>query len=63
MSETHEPPGLPTVVDEAAETPPWVPKLGLALLAAVVVYVVAMRVIEPAADAPPEPAAAVDAAE
>lgn len=54
MSNTHEPPGLPKVVDEAADTPPWVPKLGLALLAAVVLYVVAMRVIEPASDAAPE---------
>jgi hypothetical protein len=61
MSEAHEPPGLPTVVDEAADTPPWVPKLGLALLAAVVLYVVAMRVIEPASDPTPDdpaPAAA-----
>jgi hypothetical protein len=29
---SHEPPGLPEIRDEAANTPLWVPALGLALL-------------------------------
>jgi len=46
MSETHDPPHVPDVVDEAADTPPWLPKVGVALLLAVVVYVAVMRGLE-----------------
>jgi hypothetical protein len=47
---------LPTIVDEAGDTPTWVPVLGVALLALVAIVVVArsqMKPDEPAAiDAP-----------
>jgi hypothetical protein len=37
----HPPPGLPEVKDEAGDTPPWVPKLGVflgLLLAGLIVF-------------------------
>jgi hypothetical protein len=42
MSHSHEPPGLPTVVDEAGDTPNWVPLLGL-LLAVGLALLIAAR--------------------
>lgn len=36
----HPPPGIPTVKDEAGDTPPWVPKLGVALGLALLVFAV-----------------------
>jgi hypothetical protein len=35
MSHDKDPPSLPNVVDEAGDTPTWVPVLGLVLLALV----------------------------
>jgi hypothetical protein len=35
-----QPPGLPDLVDEAAETPSWVPWLGFALVVAAAIYAV-----------------------
>ena len=32
----HEPPGLPEITDEAADTPMWVPVVGVGLLVAFV---------------------------
>jgi hypothetical protein len=66
---THEhhdgPPTLPEIVDEAGDTPTWVPILGIALFALIAVMFVAREqmktdvpapVAAPAADAPAEPA-------
>ncbi|MBN1654219.1 MAG: hypothetical protein JXA30_10645 [Deltaproteobacteria bacterium] len=33
MSESTTPPGLPRIVDEAGDSPAWLPLVGLALLA------------------------------
>ena len=33
MSHSNQPPGLPEIVDEAADTPAWIPIVGLLLLA------------------------------
>jgi hypothetical protein len=33
MSESNQPPGLPEIVDEATDTPAWIPVTGLVLLA------------------------------
>jgi len=41
MTESKEPPRLPEIVDEAGPTPRWVPWLGLGLLCAVVLLLVA----------------------
>lgn len=70
MSGSKQPPHLPEIVDEAGETPRWVPWLGLALLGVFVLLLVARQVTsardelpgtgEPAAAA--EPAAAEPAA-
>ena len=66
MAEHAQPPGLPAIVDEAADTPAWVPRLGLALLIAAVLYAVfgsnpAHNAATPArapSGAPPAPTAA-----
>lgn len=58
MSETHEPPGLPNVVDEAGDTPSWVPKLGLALLGAALLYAIVASEIAKYSDVEPKPPAA-----
>ena len=42
MSHSNQPPGLPTVVDEAGDTPNWVPLVGLAL-ATVIALLVALN--------------------
>lgn len=54
MSETREPPGLPNVVDEAGDTPSWVPKLGLALLGLALLYAIVASEIAKYSDAPPK---------
>jgi hypothetical protein len=43
MSHAKSPPTLPTIVDEAADTPSWVPALGLALFA-LLTMVIAVRI-------------------
>jgi hypothetical protein len=64
MSHPKEPPSLPTVVDEAGDSPAWVPALGL-LLFVLFALAIAARVAlhdetetaaQPAAEAPtPQP--------
>jgi hypothetical protein len=39
MSHSNEPPGLPVIVDEAGDTPSWVPLVGLALAVAVALLI------------------------
>lgn len=54
--EPHGPPGLPEIVDEAGDTPTWVPVLGLALLTLVAILFVVrsqMTSDEPAEAAAP----------
>jgi len=41
--QAHPPPGIPEVKDEAGDTPPWVPKLGVAL-AVILVGLIALSV-------------------
>lgn len=61
MSEhKHAAPSLPEVVDEAADTPAWVPALGLGLFA-LIALVFAMRLAFPDA-AGPKPAASAEGA-
>ena len=69
MADTHhdEPdvPGFPTIQDEAADTPMWVPAMGLALLALMVlmlVYRVATGSTEMEGDAATEGEVAADVA-
>ncbi len=38
MSDSKQPPRLPDVVDEAGDTPRWVPLLGLGLLCALALF-------------------------
>lgn len=45
MSDSKEPPRLPNVVDEAGNTPSWVPLLGLGLLCLVALAVAARQAI------------------
>lgn len=60
------PPGLPEIQDEAADTPMWVPVLGLGLFVLVALYlVISSAFAEPEAQAAPAmepPAAAAPAA-
>jgi hypothetical protein len=71
MTEHKEPPRLPDVVDEAGNTPGWVPMLGLGLLCLVALAIVARQAIShrqsaaanaadggTAVEAPAKPAAA-----
>lgn len=55
MSHDKHGPGLPKIVDEAADTPTWVPALGLGLFALITI-VVAIRLAwveaNPVAEAP-----------
>jgi hypothetical protein len=60
----HPPPGLPDVKDEAGDTPPWVPKLGI-LLGLLLAGLIAFSIVRseqaathdaPAADAETEAA-------
>lgn len=66
MSHPKNPPSLPTIVDEAGDSPTWVPALGL-LLFVLLALAAAARIAmhdnaettkSPAADAEPAPAAA-----
>ena len=58
MSASKEPPRLPTVVDEAGETPGWVPMLGIAVLVVVGLYIAMGQAHAPAEGAAAEPEAA-----
>jgi hypothetical protein len=39
MSHSNQPPGLPEIVDEAGDTPNWVPLVGLALVVMVALLI------------------------
>ena len=53
----HPPPGIPEVKDEAGDTPPWVPKLGV-LLGVVVAALIALSIVlEQRAESDDAPAA------
>ena len=61
MTGHADPPGLPEVIDEAADTPSWVPWLGFAFVLAAAVYAVLGGSAQheeapPAAAAPAAPA-------
>jgi hypothetical protein len=51
MSHPKLPPSIPTVIDEAGDTPGWVPALGFGLFAAVAL-VIAIRLANPSAPSP-----------
>lgn len=54
----HPPPGIPEVKDEAGDTPPWVPKLGVVVVLALVALIgYALIPLQPATDDAPAPAA------
>lgn len=59
MSDAAHRPHLPEVRDEAADTPSWVPLLGLALLAVVALWMVARA--HTSETQPPAPAEAAQA--
>jgi hypothetical protein len=61
MSGLKQPPDLPDVVDEAGDSPSWVPLLGLAILCALALLIAARQALH-SSDAPaPEGAAAAGA--
>jgi len=60
MSTAHEAPGLPEMHDEAGDSPPWLPRLGILLLLSVGVWL-ATTSLEPAAPAEHDADAAEDA--
>lgn len=46
--EHHHAPGLPEIHDEAADTPMWLPMLGLAIFAIVALFLITRAAIEDA---------------
>lgn len=46
--EHHHAPGLPEIHDEAADTPMWLPMLGLAIFAVVALFLITRAAIEDA---------------
>lgn len=49
----HPPPGLPEVKDEAGDTPPWVPKLGVVVVLGLIgLLVYAFAPLQAATDTP-----------
>jgi hypothetical protein len=61
MSHAKSPPTLPIIVDEAADTPSWVPALGFALFA-LLAMVIAVRIAWNDSQKPPVPVPAVEPA-
>ncbi|MBX7192954.1 MAG: hypothetical protein K1X94_12890 [Sandaracinaceae bacterium] len=64
--EVHPHPPLPTITDEAADTPMWVPLTGLALFLVLALFVALRSAMAPAEESAPtgdEGAAAVEGAE
>jgi len=67
--EHHHAPGLPEIHDEAADTPMWLPTLGLAIFAIVALFLIARAAVEDASaelegtivEAPADEPAAADA--
>lgn len=50
----HPPPGIPEIKDEAGDTPPWVPKLGVfVVLTLVALIAYALIPLKPAAEEAP----------
>ena len=60
-SHPKTPPALPTVVDEAGDTPNWVPALGVGLFALVALVLAAQLAWTDSKDAPQPPAAVAEA--
>lgn len=60
-SHPKTPPTLPTVVDEAGETPTWVPALGVGLFALVALVLAVQLAWRDSQDAPQPPAAVAEA--
>jgi len=54
MSESKEAPSLPTIIDEAADSPTWLPMLGVALFCAVAAIVALQQVRGAAPQTAPE---------
>lgn len=52
--EVHPHPPLPTITDEAADTPMWVPLAGLALFLVLALFVALRSAMAPAEEALPE---------
>jgi hypothetical protein len=61
MSHSKTAPTLPTVVDEAADTPNWVPALGFGLFALIAMVIAASTAWSDSHPPPPAAAAAVAA--
>jgi hypothetical protein len=50
----HPPPGLPEIKDEAGNTPPWVPKLGVVVVLALIALIAyGLIPMQPAAEEAP----------
>jgi len=60
MSGSKEPPHLPEIVDEAGDSPSWLPLVGLALLCVLALGLAARQAIGPS-DEQPKPAVEADA--
>jgi hypothetical protein len=60
--EVHQHPPLPTITDEAADTPLWVPVAGLALFLVLALFVALRSAMAPTEEAAPEVEAAAEAA-
>ena len=61
MTSHHEPPQLPVVVDEAGDSPRWLPFVGLGLLCLITLVVAARQAMGP--DVPETAAGAADTAD
>lgn len=57
MSESKDPPDLPQIVDEAADSPSWLPLVGLALLCAVALLISVSQALAPSTSTAPTEAA------
>lgn len=58
MSTSPHPPELPDVVDEAGDTPAWLPILGACLLGVIAIWIAVGRAMPPADEAQPKAAQA-----
>ena len=54
MSESNLPPQLPEIVDEAGDSPMWLPVVGLALLAFIAIVFVVVQAQGPDEDTEPQ---------
>lgn len=60
--EAHPHPAIPTITDEAADTPMWVPIAGLALFLVLALFVAIRSAMGPAEEPAPAPEAPAEAA-